>query len=106
MRARSNALFRVLWLSHIRFTVTVVWSWAPRKFETVKVKENSDPISRAVVLSVASRSPWKGESACSTAAKAAPPAAVSTFHTADRVLELDPEDALPSRVNSPQSPTS
>lgn len=106
--AMLHFMFADIYMSHIRVTATVVTSAAPRKFETMRVKENSTPISRAVALSVASSDPWKGTRACCTAAKAEPPAiaAVETFHTADRVLELDPEDALPSRLNSPQSPTS
>lgn len=81
---------------------------APRKFPTESVKVNPTPISSAVALSVASSDPWNGASAlskASTAAASAVSVVGETLQVAASVLDAAPEDARPSSVNSPQSPT-
>lgn len=94
---------------HIRVRDTTAVSVSPRKFVAVKDKVNSTPISSADASSVATSDPWNGARAFFTDATADSllDAAVSeTFHATQSVLNTAPEDVRPSRVNSPQNPTS
>lgn len=92
----------------MRVTATEIVSPPPKKFLAERVKVNSTPISSALELTVARRNPWKGASALSTAATAAPGAAevFETCQEADSCLDAAPDDARPSRLKFPHSPIS